>query len=238
MRGGGRFEFPDDCTAIFNLYDKLYKVTDKAVDPLIGRRLELLGYDSNYSLTPVIESNLPLQEPSCWAKDIVRKNDTTIHTQRPFVIDIGAAGKGYLIDIIAEILIQAEVRQFTIDAGGDIRDYGESAICIGLEHPLDPEKVVGVVDIKNCSICASATNRRAWGNGLHHILDARLGLPVSDVLATWVIAADAMTADGLATALFFTNADKLKEHFEFSSVRMFADKTVELSENFAGEIFF
>jgi thiamine biosynthesis lipoprotein ApbE len=51
-REGGRFQFPEDSTVLFDLYDRLYKATAGAVDPLVGRSLELLGYDRTYSLTP------------------------------------------------------------------------------------------------------------------------------------------------------------------------------------------
>lgn len=52
---GGCFEFPDDSISLFALYDKLYTASGGAVDPLVGRDLELLGYDRTYSLTPVPE---------------------------------------------------------------------------------------------------------------------------------------------------------------------------------------
>jgi thiamine biosynthesis lipoprotein len=42
---GGRFEFPDDSIGLFGLCDQLYAVTGGAVDPLVARDLELLGYD-------------------------------------------------------------------------------------------------------------------------------------------------------------------------------------------------
>ena len=47
---GGRFDFPDDSVALFDLYDRLHTATGGAVDPLVGRDLELLGYDRTYSL--------------------------------------------------------------------------------------------------------------------------------------------------------------------------------------------
>jgi len=47
---GSRFVFPDDCVPLFDLYDRLHAATAGAVDPLIGRDLELLGYDPTYSL--------------------------------------------------------------------------------------------------------------------------------------------------------------------------------------------
>ncbi len=50
---GGTFSFPADARPMFDLYDRLYDATDGAVDPLVGRDLELLGYDSDYALVPV-----------------------------------------------------------------------------------------------------------------------------------------------------------------------------------------
>jgi hypothetical protein len=49
---GGRFEFPNDSIALFDLYDRFVTATDGAVDPLVGRQLELLGYDPTYSFMP------------------------------------------------------------------------------------------------------------------------------------------------------------------------------------------
>ena len=86
-------------------------------------------------------------------------------------------------------------------------------------------------------MCASAGNRRTWGDGLHHILDASTGRPVERVAATWVLAADAMTADGLATALFFTDPARLAEEFAFDYVRMFSDGRATFSDAMAGVLF-
>jgi thiamine biosynthesis lipoprotein len=94
-----------------------------------------------------------------------------------------------------------------------------------------------VANLRDRALCASAVTRRAWGEGLHHELDARTGVPARDVVATWVVADDAATADGLATALFFTGAKDLARTFRFSYVRMFADGRAEISPNFDGELF-
>jgi FAD:protein FMN transferase len=56
---GGRFEFPEDSVALFDLYDRLVAATDGALDPLVGRQLELLGYDPTYSLTPAPQRCAP-----------------------------------------------------------------------------------------------------------------------------------------------------------------------------------
>lgn len=236
---GGRFEFPADSIALFALYDRLYTLTEGAVDPLVGRDLEMLGYDRTYSFQQTANPEQLMSEPekrASWSKDIVREGASLI-TKRPLVIDVGAAGKGYLVDIVSGILREAGFTDFIVDGSGDLVHAGESAVPIGLEHPFDPQLVIGVANLKNSALCASASNRRAWGEGLHHVLNAQTGVPVQNVVATWAMASDAMIADGLATALFFTSGKQLAEKFRFSFVRMFADGRAEYSQNFDGEIF-
>jgi thiamine biosynthesis lipoprotein len=237
--GGGRFEFPDDSVALFDLYDRLHAATDGAVDPLVGRDLELLGYDGAYSLTPAPRAEQDAVRaggrPS-WSRDVVREG-TALVTRRPLVVDVGAAGKGYLIDIVCDLLREAGFADFLVDGSGDLRRSGGSGLRVGLEDPRDAGLVIGVARLGDQALCASATNRRVWGDGLHHVLDGRTGLPARGVVATWVVADDAATADGIATALFFTESERLAEQFRFTNVRMFDDGRAERSRDFDGDLF-
>jgi thiamine biosynthesis lipoprotein len=234
-RQGGRFQLPDDATALLDLYDRLHELTDGALDPLIGRDLERLGYDASCSLTSASRAvrHREHQQRARWPD--VQRDETTIVTDRPVLLDVGAAGKGRLVDLVAQTLSDAGVRRFVVDAGGDLRHHGDEPLRVGLEHPFEPTRVVGVVELRGNALCASAVNRRAWGDGLHHILDARTGTPVRDVLATWVIAANATLADGIATALFLTDPPRLNETYRFTFVRMSANG-IETSPGFDGEL--
>ncbi|WP_457093625.1 FAD:protein FMN transferase [Microvirga sp. P5_D2] len=234
---GGCFTFPEDAVALFELYDRLHACTEGAVDPLVGRDLESLGYDRTYSLTPNaagIRSH-SLARPR-WSNDVRRKGASLV-TWSPLVIDIGAAGKGYLVDLVAGILREEGHTSFVVDGSGDLLHSGGSALRIGLEHPFDTRLAIGVAHLKDRALCASAVNRRAWGEGLHHVIDGRTGVPTRDVIATWVVADNTATADGLATALFFVPAERLVHAFRFSWVRMFADGRAEISADFDGELF-
>jgi FAD:protein FMN transferase len=233
--GGGRFEFPARDAALFELYDRLVAATDGAVDPLVGKDLELLGYDARYSLTPDASALAGRRRRDSWRRDISR-DETTITTSRPVVIDVGAAGKGYLVDLITGALLKAGFNDFLVDGSGDLRHRGPEPVVVGLEHPTAPGRVIGTVALRDRALCASAANRRTWGEGLHHVLDGRTGRPVSDVVATWAMAADAATADGLATALFVSDPDRLRS-FEVTWVRMMADGRVQWSNDFDGELF-
>ncbi|MEV7762003.1 FAD:protein FMN transferase [Curtobacterium flaccumfaciens] len=236
---GGSVTFPDEADVLFGLYDQLHTLTDGGVDPLVGRDLELLGYDPAYTLRPAIAAFDAHQVGGRrrW-DDVVTRSGATVTTLGPTLLDVGAAGKGLLVDILGELLDADGVTTSLIDGGGDMRSRGSRTDRIGLEHPLNSGLVVGVVELRGgAALCASSTTRRTWGRGLHHVLDGRTGLPTTSVVATWVVAANAMTADGLATALFTTPAAKLSSHFDFASALMLADGRLEVWGDFPGEVF-
>jgi ApbE family len=150
---GGCFDFPDDSLALFDLYDRLHTATAGALDPLVGRDLELLGYDRTYSLMPV--SELIRAEANAWgrvswSKDVLR-DGTSIVTWHPLVIDVGAVGKGYLVDIVSKILREAGFARFVVDGSGDMRHSGESSLRVGLEHPFDSRLAIGVANLQDCA---------------------------------------------------------------------------------------
>lgn len=231
-RSAGTWELPDEADHLLEFYDELYELTDGAVNPLIGRTLSDLGYDADYSLA---QAELIADVPN-W--DSVSRTRSKLTTTKPLTIDVGAAGKGLLVDLVSSILRQ-HTNQFTVDASGDLYHNGTTSIRVALEHPADPTRALGVVDLEpEDALCGSATNRRAWGDGLHHVLDGRTGRPTNDIIATWVVVArSCMVADGLATALFLVEPDQLVPPFIYEFVRMHADGRVEWSPEFPGEVF-
>jgi len=228
----GRWILPDEAAELFELYRGLYLATDGAMSPLVGRSLDALGYDREYSLRP---SGSPVAAPT-W-DEAVAWDGEALTTLRPVRLDIGAAGKGHLVDLVGAVLQDAGHSQFVIDASGDIRHWGADVLRIGLEDPRDVTRAIGIARISDAAICSSATNRRQWAPGLHHVVDAMTGLPTSTIVATWAIAPTALAADGLATALFFADPAQLSELFDFQWVRMNAAGRVEFSPDLDGELF-
>ncbi|WP_210508631.1 FAD:protein FMN transferase [Naasia sp. SYSU D00057] len=230
-RDGGTVEFPEEDRALFELYDALHRLTGGAMTPLVGASLERLGYDADYRLGP---AGPALPSPA-WA-DSITVDGTRVTAAHPVLLDLGAAGKGRLVDLVQGELAALGAAESTVDASGDLRHAGPQPLRVALEHPYDPKRAIGVVEVRG-ALCASAANRRAWGDGLHHVLDARTGLPVREVAATWVLADTALVADGLATALFLAEPAALLDDFDFSYVRMFTDGAAEWSADLPGEVF-
>ena len=228
--GEGNYTFPESIIELLDWYRKLYDATDGKVTPLVGTSLESLGYDSLYSLQSKGFTPAPLWD------DIISLEGSILQVSQPVTLDIGATGKGYLVDCIAKILTSEHIEPYVIDASGDMY-ISKSNQTIGLENPFDTSKVLGATHINNGALCASASNRGRWGDDFHHIVDPRTGRPVNDVVATWVIAPTAMIADGIATALFFTPQQQLNDIAKFSYAILFNDGTMNYSSDNKWEIF-
>jgi thiamine biosynthesis lipoprotein len=227
----GTYLLPSDGLPLLQLYEKAYRLTDGAVTPLIGQVLVDAGYDAVYSLM----QHKNLEKPPEW-KEVLDFRKPYITLYKPALLDFGAAGKGYLIDIVSGILELHSISSYCIDAGGDILCKRNEPLRIGLENPLDIKQVVGVVSLTNQSICGSAGNRRKWGK-YHHIFNPKTIKPVENILATWVIAKKAIEADMLSTCLFFTSPLQLSKDFDFEFLILRNDLTFEKSKNFEAEIF-
>ena len=231
-RRTGEYALPDDAKPLFDLYEKLYRLTNGSVTPLIGNLLSDAGYDATYSL-----ETKQLRTPPKW-EDALEYAFPRLAIKQPVLIDVGAAGKGYLVDIVGGLLENQGITSFTINAGGDIlqKDASGSMIRVGLEHPCDSTLAIGVANIGNESICVSAGNRRAW-NQFHHILDPHSLESPRHIAAVWVIAKTGLLADALTTCLFFVEPEILEKEFAFEYLIVYADLTMRASSKFNAEIF-
>ncbi|MFI8593664.1 FAD:protein FMN transferase [Microbacterium sp. NPDC078428] len=230
-RAGGSLPAPPDAADMLAAYAELSAATAEAVNPLVGAALERLGYDRAYSF----RAGAPLPAPDGW-RETLSVGDGRLVLGGPAVIDVGALGKGRLVDLVAAALPDDVAEHAVVDAGGDLLARG-APLRVGLEHPYDPSRAIGVWEVRDAALCASATNRRSWGDGLHHVLDARTGVPVRTVVATWAVGGDAMRADAVATALFFEGGPQLAHRWGVAWVRMLSSGRVEYSPGCAATLF-
>lgn len=230
----GTYVLPEDAAPMMRLYEQLYRITKGLMTPLVGQLLVDAGYDATYSLQPK-----ELHEPPAWEEAIVFESSTSMLTiKRPVVLDVGAMGKGYLIDLVSGILIEEGVRSFCVEAGGDMlqRHARSTPLRVGLEHPEDTTQVIGVVDLLNASLCGSAGNRRTWST-FHHIMNPKTLTSPRDILAVWAVASTTMLADAMTTALFFVSPDVLERYYSFEYLVMYADRSIKASRGFPAELF-
>lgn len=226
---GGAAPATADAAPMLEAFRELSAATAGAVNPLIGDSLAALGYDAEYSL----QLGAPVPAPQEWTRTLTW-NRERLRLASAAMIDVGALGKGRLVDLVTDALAGID-GVLVVDAGGDMTVRGEARIA--LEHPFDPTRAIGVATVRDQALCASAINRRAWGDGLHHVLDARTGAPVTTWAATWAFAADAMHADAVATALFFDGGPELAHRWGVEWVRMSTSGRAERTPGAPVELF-
>lgn len=228
----GSVTLPAGAEDLAAVYGSLYRLTAGAMTPLVGESLDRLGYGPDYALKP---QGAPLAAPR-W-EDVLEWTGRQVTTSRPVVLDVGAAGKGQLVDILAGELMAAGVDQYIVDGSGDMLHSGPVPVEVALEHPYDRTQAIGTVHLANRALCGSAANRRAWGDGLHHVLDGATGRPVGTVVASWTMAQSCLVADALATAVFLTEPEALAEEFDFDWLQVFSDGSATFSSAFEGRLF-
>jgi len=249
-KNAGEYKLPPDSIKLFDVYFDLYTKTNGYFTPLVGQILVDAGYDAEYSLKQKSELQLPPKwEDIMEFKSIDYSSSNILNIKKPIQLDFGAAGKGYIIDLVGSVLKENGYNNYCINAGGDIlhkaenQDHAEfGSIRVGLENPENVEQVIGVYELSNKSICGSAGNRRRWGNFTHIMNPKTLSSP-TEIIAVWVVADSALIADALTTCLFFVEPKELMlknspDHsYKFEYFILYKDRSFKKSEHFKGEVF-
>ncbi len=230
-KDAGTFILPEDAEPMFSLYQDLYHITGGLFTPLVGNLLSDAGYDANYSLKQKKE----LEVVPSW-DEVIEYKHPNLKIKKPVILDFGAGGKGYLVDLVGKLLEENNIFEYCIDAGGDILHKNKTSIKVGLENPDNTQQVIGIYELQNASICGSAGNRRAWGK-FTHIMNPKTLISQKDIIAVWVAADTALLADALATCLSFVPAQTLGDKYKFEYLLIKSDHTFEKSDGFSAEIF-
>ncbi len=117
--------------------------------------------------------------------------------------------KGWAIEHAAEILEAYDLRNFCINAGGDIAVRGQPGADtpwkIGIRHPDSADALALIIAVDDrLAIATSATYQRGA-----HIVDPRTGQPTTSLASATVVGPDLTIADAYATAVFVMGLDGL-----------------------------
>jgi len=128
----GEYQLPADSALLLTLYRKLYDLTDGLFTPLVGQLLSDAGYDATYSL-----QEKKLHPVPAWS-NVHTYHESILTTTEPVLLDFGAGGKGYLVDIISgEITLQEdEIIDSRFFSPEEIRDLIEEGMLYKPEYNL------------------------------------------------------------------------------------------------------
>lgn len=116
-------------------------------------------------------------------------------------LDPSGLVKGWSINQAAKMIAKAKVKDFYVEAGGDIQVSGksetDSAWVVGIRNPFNIDEVVKVVKLTNQGMATSGIYIRG-----QHIYDPVGGKPVEGIVSLSVIGPNIYEADRFATAAF------------------------------------
>jgi len=140
----------------------------------------------------------------------VRVLGDSVFLDKNMEIDLGGIAVGFAVDRAVEILQNFGAKAGLIDAGGDIRVFGERDWRLGVQSPRG-ESLSLVLILRNGAVSTSGDYRRFFevqGKRYTHIIDPRSGYPADRCVAVTVKAPSCIEADVYATALFVMGPDE------------------------------
>lgn len=137
----------------------------------------------------------------------VHQDADRVWSDSPVTLDFGSIGKGGALAGAAALLRANGLRDFLINAGGDIYavgSHGEKPWRIGVRDPRSTG-ILGILTLASGETVSSSGDYERFflsgGHRYHHIIDPRTGRPSTGTVATTVICRDAELAHVASTGL-------------------------------------
>jgi thiamine biosynthesis lipoprotein len=141
---------------------------------------------------------------------------------RPMTLDLSSIAEGYVVDRMADLLIERGFDSFLVEIGGELRLRGRrpdgSGWVVAIERPQSGERnVYARLDNHGEALALSASGdyrnfHEIDGRRYSHIIDPRSGYPVTHALASVTVIGDtAAAADAWSTALMVLGPEEGRE---------------------------
>lgn len=139
------------------------------------------------------------------------------------ILDLGATGKGYALDVIRDEFLQDKVSGAVVTIGGSVLVYGckndGNPWNIGVRNPFgDDGDMMGYLKFEgDVNVCISTSGDYEKyiefdGVRFHHIFDRETGYPAqSGLKSVTVVCENGLVSDGLSTACFVLGYDNSLE---------------------------
>jgi len=162
-----------------------------------------IGYTRDFAEGPTVlttpEPHIPAPLP-----DVLEVRGELARLAPGAGVDLGGIAKGWLADRLAERLGENAL----VNLGGDLYARGEGPDAEGWPVGFGERTVL----LRDAGAATSGTERRRWGEGLHHLIDPRLGLPArSDLAEVSVIADTAADAEIFAKTALLLGTGRAEE---------------------------
>ncbi len=188
---------------IFALCDHYHWSTGGVFDPSSLPLLRLWSHQVEQPTVPSDAAIAAALKLVGWNR-VQRQPGRVYLPEKGMAIDLGGIGKEYAVDRVFEQSKPFGITDIMIDFGRDVRAAGQApqggAWRVGLEHPTDPERCWGGVQISHRAVTTSGDYLRGFhseGRYYSHIIDPRTGRPIDNGCTSVSIIAPTCTEAGV-----------------------------------------
>jgi thiamine biosynthesis lipoprotein len=212
-------------------------VLDRMFDWLCVVDATFSTYKDDSEVSRINRGELAVQDASPEVREVLDRCEELRHEtngyfdarpQSEAVLDPSGLVKGWSVDRAAVILDEAGVRDYCVNAGGDMlvrgRAIPDDVWRVGIQHPLERDQVAKVVIANDLAVATSG----AYARG-DHVIDPHTRRPPEGVLSVTITGPVLATADAYATAAFAMGLDGPKWTARlrgYEAMTILADETV------------
>lgn len=155
----------------------------------------------NLRTLQLVDASPEVQEIFRLAEETKRLTDGWFDIRLGRNIDPSGIVKGWAIERAADLLRQAGLKNFYVEAGGDIATVGQNSQGqpwrVGIRHPFNHRQNTKILSISDLGIATSGSYVRG-----EHIYNPRTGKPAKEIASLTVIGPNIYEADRFATAAY------------------------------------
>ena len=183
--------------------------TDGAFDATVAPLVGLWGFGAQAAARPPTAAQVRTALAQVGYRKVrFERQPPRLEKRADATLDLSAIAKGHAVDEIARVLRAATCDAFLIELGGEVRTAGPAPgggrWRVAVESPKGGSHLTTLL-LREGAVATSGDYRQRRvvdGVAISHIIDPRSGRPVRHQTASvTVVAATALEADGLATAL-------------------------------------
>lgn len=175
---------------VLRLALSMMRASGGAFDPTIGGLLQLQGR------LPSHDNNVPVPRGTV---DDVELKDCAARVKRPIRLTVDGIAKGYAVDLAVRAMKRAGACAGWINAGGDMRAFGNTRVPVHVRKQGDRLEPLGFIE--NAAIATSQASQSMRFPG--HIVDRQGTCPADGVWT--VLARHAWRADALTKVAALTH---------------------------------
>jgi len=151
-----------------------------------------------------------------------------IKSSRPLCLDFGGIAKGFAVDMAVRVLVSEGITSGSVNAGGDLRVFGNASLPICLRNPHLPEELIEIGSLKDGALATSSLYFAKRDQQRSHIINPfaqNFSEVHADVSGSYsVLAKECVYADALTKVLALSNNEHHPcfKYFSAQSLRIAA----------------